>query len=42
MLKATDRLHLNAAFRLRWLSLGVAIRSMFELQEGVARPRDVI
>jgi hypothetical protein len=39
---ATDGLHLNAAFCLRRLSGGMAIRSVFELQEGVARPRVVI
>jgi hypothetical protein len=39
--KATDGLHLNPAFCLRKLPRGVAIRSVLELQEGVARSRDV-
>jgi hypothetical protein len=41
VLDATDGLHLNAAICLRQLSPGVAIRSVFELQDGIARPRDV-
>jgi hypothetical protein len=42
VLKATDDLHFNAAFCLHQLSRGVAILSVFELQEGVARPRVVV
>jgi hypothetical protein len=42
VLNATDGLHFNATICLHQLSTGVAIRPVFELQDGVARPRDVI